>query len=117
MEHHKEEFKVSKWLKIVIPIFALVNIIQIFPLVFSFSEAANLLGGNFIVFSVIILTLINILFLGMLFLGKKIGFYGFIISQISLSILGFSSGIYGFEEGVVRPVVLMVLIYTGVKLK
>ena len=41
MEHHKEEFKVSKWLKIVIPIFALVNIIQIFPLVFSFSEAIS----------------------------------------------------------------------------
>lgn len=117
MVHHNEEFNVSKWLRVVLPVFALVNLIQIFPLLFSFSEAANLLGGSFIVLSVIILTLINVFFLGILFLGKKIGFYGFLISQVCLSVLGFSSNIYGFEEGILRPVVVMVLVYTGVKLK
>lgn len=117
MKCHSNEFKVSKWIRAVIPIFALVNLIQIFPFLFSFSEAANLLGGSFTLLSVIILTLINVFFLGILFLGKKIGFYGFLISQSCLAILGFLGNIYGFEEGILRPVIVMVLVYTGVKLK
>lgn len=109
-------YKETLWFKIVLVIMLLLYIVTITPFIFSINGATYHLGlYTYAISGLYFATIISII---VLLLGKKIGFYMFIILQILIFLTYMIMGSnFSLEQAVLRPVIFCGLVALGVNSK
>lgn len=109
-------YKETLWFKIVLVIMLLLYIVTIIPFIFSINGATYHLGlYAYVISGLYFATIISII---VLLIGKKIGFYMFVILQILIFLTYMIMDCnFSLEQAVLRPVVFCGLVTLGVNSK
>lgn len=110
------KFRIYRWLKVIILILILVNVVDALPLIFSFESAGDLLGGSVPVITRLGLLMLSIVFLIMIFFERKAGLYGLIVSQVLLGVLRLAtSPVLDIEDSIISPLVIIAVVFMGIQ--